>query len=369
MAIAVSSAPSLPPLPPLPADMGSLELDSTRSSSSDSASGMAITTSDISIPHQEHHHHQIASGDNNSSIPRRPGSISSRPRNKKKLGINTNNSNYNYSSFPPPPPSAPPGPVPSPGDQPRSQSQERQLSVSSSQTRLRPMQSHTSSVKTTTTNNKLFSNAIKSLTPQTPSTSTFLKSIGSNAKFFSDPETKQKLHLLNSDIRFDEIMEFGFPPEVVPEPRRGSKATVFSDPGAAKQSTSSDDVFEFNGTTSPLSEYRNTIYGAMTGPREMTLKITLSPPGMRADDETIYGWQKDHIDTGTFKSLKSVDELSPPDPDYEQNNPPSSPSDTETLNTPAKKTGVKRVLGRFKSNKQKLAPNGAMMITSNDVSE
>lgn len=90
---------------------------------------------------------------------------------------------------------------------------------------------------------------------------------------------------------------------------------------------------------------------------------------MRADDETIYGWQRDHIDTGTFKSLKSVDELSPPDPDYEHNNPPSSPSDTETLNTPAKKTGVKRVFGRFKSNKQKLAPNGAMMITSNDVSE
>lgn len=384
-----NNAPSLPPLPPLPADMGSLDLDTTKSSSSSSStsysSGMAITTNQSVKQHEE----SPASDVPRQGTTTRPDSISSRPRNKKKLGINTMNTNYHYnnSSNPPPLPSAPAGPIHG----------ERQLSVSSSNTKLKPMQSQTSSHKTPnnggggshSATQKLFSTAIKSLTPQTPnmpSSSTFLRSIGANAKFYSDPEAKTKLQLLSIDgTKFDEIMEFGFPGsgnnesnfDYLEPPRRGSKATTASDPVGHVSHHDDGFAFDNNRSNSPISEYTTAPPPSVMGPREMTLKITLSPPGMRANEEQIYGWQRDpsaSLDTGTVKSLGAVDEVdnnNDVSPTTSHNNDQQQQQQQQQApSTPSKKASVKRVLGRFKSNKAKLPQNTTpMMITSSDVNE
>uniref|UniRef100_A0A060TAY0 ARAD1B11110p n=1 Tax=Blastobotrys adeninivorans TaxID=409370 RepID=A0A060TAY0_BLAAD len=265
--------------------------------------------------------------------------------------------------------------------------------ISGYPTSLRPVRSQNSTAPSSFSNanntKKIFSQfstSVKStLTPQ--SATLPVQSLSNvNAKFYSDPEVKAKLRLLTfSNMRFDEVIEFGFPMDMDPDARRGSKATVASEPlrsdshhdtmsnghglpysGLEEWHMSLDKMASFD-PSSPLSDSRLSpssrhLHSINPVPREMTLKITLSPPAMRADEELIYGWQREHIDTGTVKSIKSLgpvdEEATTPTIDNQL-----SPVDLSHGLGP-KKSGVKRVFGKLRKPKPAASP---AMITSADM--
>lgn len=265
--------------------------------------------------------------------------------------------------------------------------------ISGYPTSLRPVRSQNSTAPSSFSNanntKKIFSQfstSVKStLTPQ--SATLPVQSLSNvNAKFYSDPEVKAKLRLLTfSNMRFDEVIEFGFPMDMDPDARRGSKATVASEPlrsdshhdamsnghglpysGLEEWHMSLDKMASFD-PSSPLSDSKLSpssrhLHSINPVPREMTLKITLSPPAMRADEELIYGWQREHIDTGTVKSIKSLgpvdEEATTPTIDTQL-----SPVDLSQGLGP-KKSGVKRVFGKLRKPKPAASP---AMITSADM--
>lgn len=174
------------------------------------------------------------------------------------------------------------------------------------------------------------------------------------AKHYMDPEARAKLRLyLASPQKFDEVLEFGFPstsaelPSTPPEshprhklaPRQvnhdvltflqGDPVSFLDDAPEYTKYDSSDsdedtstigdgdspvtprdgqDVSRYirrlpssNGssldnTSFPLPCGRQTRYAeAMAGNREMTLRVTLTRPDLRAADDELYGWQKSGV--------------------------------------------------------------------------
>jgi hypothetical protein len=76
----------------------------------------------------------------------------------------------------------------------------------------------------------------------------------------------------------------------------------------AKDSKNSSD-FSHLGITKPVLVKQPESYThAMAGSREMTLRMTLTRPDLRADENTLYGWQ-------TTKSPLREESLNFPDPD------------------------------------------------------
>ena len=187
-----------------------------------------------------------------------------------------------------------------------------------------------------------------------------ITSIDPNAKHYQDPEARLKLRVyLASPQKFDEAIEFGFPSlDGVAEstdkenkaPKRTSKditgrkshttdrlqlsflnddaASLFEDdasmvdpespltplgtdpglrprkasPKHGKGQTSSD--FSHLVAKPTLVKQSDSYAQAMAGSREMTLRMTLTRPDLRADENTIYGWQ-----TAAMKSPLREDPL------------------------------------------------------------
>lgn len=134
---------------------------------------------------------------------------------------------------------------------------------------------------------------------------------------------------------------------------------------------------------SPISKYMTPLNSARS--REMTLKITLTPASMRADEDTLYGWQREHLDFGTYKSVGTIFEEtdnnnnndsanSKPSLECPVDEPRSVPAvptsdvsyiPTGGLGKESSKKVVSKMFGRFK--KSKPTPNASIMITSADV--
>jgi len=195
---------------------------------------------------------------------------------------------------------------------------------------------------TPTNHNRQKSRALSLISPKhAPHDS--VSSIDPNAKHYQDPEARLKLRVyLASPQKFDEAIEFGFPSingvtdgdkENKP-PKRMSKevkkscsteksflydddASLFDDdvsmndpdspitpfyaesralprtvvtPGTRCSKTSAD--YSHLGINKPTLVKQPESYAqAMAGNREMTLRMTLTRPDLRADESTIYGWQ------------------------------------------------------------------------------
>ncbi|TAQ85305.1 hypothetical protein B7494_g6361 [Chlorociboria aeruginascens] len=204
---------------------------------------------------------------------------------------------------------------------------------------------------TVQSHNRQKSRALSLIAPKHPPnkptpTHQSLSTIDPNATHYQDPEARLKLRVyLASPQKFDEAIEFGFPSKdgmIDPEkenkpPSRPSKdmslrKPFLPDAGLSFLNDDTCSLFEDDDTSidpdSPLtpldpgfrpprqsqqssgfrypsSEYPNSQHGiskptilkndsysqAMAGSREMTLRMTLTRPDLRADEKTLYGWQ------------------------------------------------------------------------------
>lgn len=153
---------------------------------------------------------------------------------------------------------------------------------------------------------------------------------------YQDPETRKKLRMyLASPQKFDEAIEFGFPstseqetavphyklPPVVKHSRkfsrdmhtflRDGKLSFFEDKNSENRGLESDgeSTVDFDSPRTPSStglSFRlhtrqmssidsNGLPSAQPSPghlqREMTLRMTLTRPDLRADEDVLYGWQ------------------------------------------------------------------------------
>ncbi|KAI9824224.1 MAG: hypothetical protein M1832_002031 [Thelocarpon impressellum] len=164
-----------------------------------------------------------------------------------------------------------------------------------------------------------------------------------DATYYQDPEARQKLRqYLASTQKFDEAVEFGFPategagkddvtparPRSAPRKSDVSNTTFFHDDDSASLSEVGDEssVPDTDVPTTPsdnegafptphrlpntdsfraVKPKRSPTAG---GGREMTVRMTLTRPELRADDDDLYGWQG--LGRGKDDSL-SLDELRP----------------------------------------------------------
>ncbi|KAM0329858.1 hypothetical protein ACHAQA_004023 [Verticillium albo-atrum] len=143
------------------------------------------------------------------------------------------------------------------------------------------------------------------------------------AAHYQDPEARQKLKLyLASPLKFDEAVQYGFPstdgavkgpkpveedvvvPKMQQKPRTflaDDKSSIYSDELSAADSDSpkTPHAFEKPGIrplrvpTEPEGPGKlvDDTSGAPSS-REMTLRMTLTRPDLRANEEQIYGWQQ-----------------------------------------------------------------------------
>ncbi|KAI2621068.1 hypothetical protein GGR54DRAFT_85809 [Hypoxylon sp. NC1633] len=145
-----------------------------------------------------------------------------------------------------------------------------------------------------------------------------LSSIDLGAAHYQDPEARLKLRVyLASPQKFDEAIEFGFPSNDgdLPSTKSYSREMLSVDSELFKtflsddrSSTCSEDTslpdpesprtpttldkhakpFQFPGT----DDYRSSYAQAPAASREMTLRMTLTRPDLRACEDQMYGWQK-----------------------------------------------------------------------------
>jgi hypothetical protein len=203
-------------------------------------------------------------------------------------------------------------------------------------------QSNTLVNSSSTTTAPKFLGSLGPKPPNSTSTEMALKTVAIHAKFFEDNDVQYKLRLLATadDSKFDELMEQGFPMSSMQHdqtPFSSSTNVDFKKPEFDETDEIVGHTLRNESSSSSTSSWRHplvpppmsrlsdassgrTSYEQFSGPRmgerEMTLKFTLTPASMRADEDKIYGWQQDHIDSGTVRSLKSIgngdDDLDPP---------------------------------------------------------
>lgn len=272
---------------------------------------------------------------------------------------------------------------------------------------------------------------MKSLSSQPggPKPADIIQTVSSNAKYYQDRDIENKLRLLvASQFKFDEIIEFGFPIHLGPHdisliggqsspsneslsPSSGLSGDVappsdlssptslshwHSQHAALEQIRESMDFagltqnkangvgnFEVEGSRfseSRMSMGSSGLTSPMSAvPRDMTLKFTLTPASMRADEAIIYGWQK-----SLGASDEALEELD--DEDYSQSTGTSLPTSSgdvtitqdSTSGSPnsipvggfgkdsaSSKKMMKRMFGKLKKNPKSSGPS--VMITSADL--
>ncbi|KAF2146622.1 uncharacterized protein K452DRAFT_294175 [Aplosporella prunicola CBS 121167] len=155
----------------------------------------------------------------------------------------------------------------------------------------------------------------------------------SETKYYQDPEARMKLRLyLASPQKFDEVVEYGFPStshvERAPEPspsevyirqasrdvhtflrgdnmsfldksdneERPDDESSIGDADTPITPMDSEEMFHDATAQAPLPDsnrrIRNMYAQALSGSREMTLRMTLTRPDLRADEDCLYGWQE-----------------------------------------------------------------------------
>lgn len=142
--------------------------------------------------------------------------------------------------------------------------------------------------------------------------------IDSEATYYQDPEARLKLRVyLASAQKFDEAVEFGFPSSKDGRPATshtgGHSHTLLQD-----ESFLDDDddkrVSPYNHSAkrlsrstsgSPLKPTLMAGHYPLTSPgnREMTLRMTLTRPDLRADESQLYGWKKEASDPLALEPL------------------------------------------------------------------
>ena len=155
-------------------------------------------------------------------------------------------------------------------------------------------------------------------------------SIDPDATHYQDPEAREKVRLyLGSSQKFDEVVAYGFPsndralPRVSSEPlRRRQSSQILAGDGEKVETFYSDDHsstysegFSVADPDTPMTPQTPEVLGAKPhaapseegqgprrtpyvgaleaplGSREMTLRMTLTRPDLRACEDQIYGWQ------------------------------------------------------------------------------
>lgn len=182
------------------------------------------------------------------------------------------------------------------------------------------------------------SRALSLMSPRfSPEAEAARRSIDPNATHYQNPDARLKLRVyLASPQKFDEAIEFGFPSDQdvldsssdkenqIPKRHYGPDAnkTFFNDDAGSlleddasiaepeSPVTPSEDIFKhqhsrlLSSSTTGHSEFAHlgfrkpTLYKhaesyslSSTGAREMTLRMTLTRPDLRAGEDMIYGWQ------------------------------------------------------------------------------
>ena len=201
-------------------------------------------------------------------------------------------------------------------------------------------------------------------------TSESVSSIDPNATHYQDPEARLKLRVyLASPQKFDEAIEFGFPsingvtddkenrpPNYLSKDQKRVKKSISTEKSFLnddKTSLFDDDDVSMNDPDSPITpmgadlglrlqprtnsardsktpsdlshlginkptlvKQPESYTQAMAGNREMTLRMTLTRPDLRADETLLYGWQ-------ATKSPLREGSLTPDDDDVSMNDPDS----------------------------------------------
>lgn len=222
-------------------------------------------------------------------------------------------------------------------------------------------------------------------------------SIDPAAAHYQDPEARAKLRVyLASPQKFDEAVEFGFPsgeaPPVRPvqdsyEPRGHSRQLLSQDSSAFRTFFSDDRSSIYSDDDSlpdpesprtPHSPDKATLrpdrmadseaaparkisdnYAQLpAASREMTLRMTLTRPDLRACEDQIYGWQKMPIPQAikTAQPAPSQDELLPPKAFIADNSKPKESFDAffasldEEDETTTESGGFKRFWNKVRRN-------------------
>jgi hypothetical protein len=175
-----------------------------------------------------------------------------------------------------------------------------------------------------------------------------ISTVDQEAAYYQDPETRLKLRVyLASPQKFDEAVEFGFPASAedtrsitVAAKSLGSKRShesstktaashemedLLADDGLSEEEDEDEVVedpatpneFEHGFPISPIPQQRHNLFSegrhdpyihVLSGNREMTLRMTLTRPDLRADESAIYGWQseiyKDNSNSPVLECVK-----------------------------------------------------------------
>lgn len=175
------------------------------------------------------------------------------------------------------------------------------------------------------------SRALSLITPRHASHAS-VASLDAAAAHYQDPEARLKLRAyLSTPQKFDEAVQFGFPsndvgaPRSCPEPQQQNKgdlrrkasddseklktflsddhSSMYSDDGSAADpdtpmtphSPEKDKQPSKNGFSHfeapPTSDSESSMRGPSVS-REMTMRMTLTRPDLRASEDQIYGWQR-----------------------------------------------------------------------------
>ena len=147
------------------------------------------------------------------------------------------------------------------------------------------------------------------------------------ATYYQDPEARLKLRVyLASAQKFDEAIEFGFPSTKDSRPTTavtGSNPHTFHRPDQSFLDDDEDDNSQRSWSKKhtrpiygpsplpPLTAHKqvfNTGHYPLTSPgnREMTLRMTLTRPDLRADESQLYGWKKEIADPLALEPLPPV---------------------------------------------------------------
>lgn len=237
-----------------------------------------------------------------------------------------------------------------------------------------------------------------------------LNTVAGSAKHYQDKEIEGKLKLLvSSQLKFDELIEFGFPIQMQSSDLSlvGESSASISDSGSPtlpslqhQQNLTLEQIRESLDTPRKMGNYEDESRYSMTSsnlmspmsavPREMTLKFTLTPASMRADEAILYGWQKT---MESSDSLEAYEEEDPMDPGLAGGNGEHHPlgfsanttaraagpgvliTDTQASSSipvgglgkdaANSKTMMKRVFGKLKKAPKTTGPS--VMITSADM--
>ena len=144
-----------------------------------------------------------------------------------------------------------------------------------------------------------------------------------DATYYQDPEARLKLRVyLASAQKFDEAVEFGFPSTKDSRPatavtannphtfiRQGQSFLDDDDDEGSWSKKPSRPVYGVSTfSPTPREPVSNSGHYPITSPgnREMTLRMTLTRPDLRADESQLYGWKKEIADPLALEPLPPV---------------------------------------------------------------